>query len=650
MAKDKPFNLFVYGTLMNPSVFRAVLGLRMVTTAADADGVQAVWARDAILGGYRKISPDHTYLYAVPDPLARIRGYLIGPLSAGSMAALRSYEGRNYSRKTVRVQTAAGSEKAIAFLGNLKVLEHSFGYAFHDRFKQEVLLREKIDAALLETAQEQFHTEASATRRAVGELHGDTVRDLVRRHFEAGGISDYAIRHSLKDVPLRDFARLVGDAEAAAVAPNYLALVVRQVIFNQIEDRIYRDFRYELDHMAPGESFYERTLSCLAALRLLNAAACTLERHVADCLAQLPFPARRLMDFVRQAVLAADAMYDPATASGEVQFLRSHMGRGFVPFGAELEFSNIGHGVIRDPSGRKLYDPHYDGFYYFNDFGLDVLTWKLGGHVDDHREKVSARPRRGFFELALGNLSLEANISKPVTDDPWVLNELIRQARAFYPLAPHSVHLSLQIHSRRHPNEDRLLPLETMKCLFAIAGDPVQEPDGSVQIRRLVTDEIIATGDQPHVLFSQVSLRRSSDADDATLPHPRSPGRYVQQFKFLRLSAALNYEPIALALMGIQVALAPGSFMTAAQYAAHRKHRKLFHELVEWGAKPTPIAPEELETFLGHVYDGLNAVRAIRTSHLEAYVSWALSDLRERIGAFNALVRATNSTAPPAAS
>ncbi len=653
MAKNdkKPFNLFVYGTLTNPSVFRAVLGLRMVMMASDADGVHTVWARDAILNRYRKTSPDHTYLYAVPDLLGRIRGYLIGPLPARCLDALRNYEGRNYTRKTVRVQTSNGVEKAIAFVGNLKELEHSFGYAFRDPFKQEVLLREKIESALLETEQEQLHTTDEAWRRAVGELHGDTIRDLVRRHFEAGGISDYAIRHSLKDAPLRNFAHLAGDPQAAAVAPHYLALVIRQVVFNQIEDRIYQDFRYEFDHMAPGENFYERTLSCLAVLSLLNNAASLLDSLVTQCLNELRFPASRLVDFVHRAVLAADAIYDPAAAGREVQLIGSHMGRGFVPFGTELEFSNIGHAVIRDPTGRTVRDPQYDGFYYFHDFGLDVLTWRLGGHVDDHREKVSTRPRRGFFELALGSLSLEPNISKPVTDDPWVLNQLIHQARIFYPVAPHSVHLSLQIRSRRHrgpqtrytafggprPNENRLLPMEVMKCLFSIAGDPIRQPDGTVRVQRLATDEIITAQDPPHMLFSQVSLRRSSDTEDASVPivTPRSPGRYVQQFKFLRLSPALNYEPIALALMGIQIALSPGSFMTAAQYETSRRHRKLYHELIDWGARPTPISQQDLENFLGHVYDGLSDARSNHTIRHDAYIAWALSELRVMIGQFN---------------
>ena len=113
-------------------------------------------AREAVLDGYKKVSPDHTYLYAVPDPQGRIHGAMIGPLPAQSMASLLRYEGRNYSRRAVTVRTDDGLYKAVAFVGNLKKMEHSFGYAFHDPFKQEVLLREKIEAALLEAQHEQL--------------------------------------------------------------------------------------------------------------------------------------------------------------------------------------------------------------------------------------------------------------------------------------------------------------------------------------------------------------------------------------------------------------------------------------------------------------------------------------------------------------
>ena len=44
MAQQKPFNLFTYGTLMNPSVFHAVLGKRLVRHTGRAD--DAGWRID----------------------------------------------------------------------------------------------------------------------------------------------------------------------------------------------------------------------------------------------------------------------------------------------------------------------------------------------------------------------------------------------------------------------------------------------------------------------------------------------------------------------------------------------------------------------------------------------------------------------------
>ena len=524
MTLGKPFNLFVYGTLMNPSVFRAVLGKRFVTVAGDADGEETILARDAILSRYRKISPDNTYLYAVPDPNGWIRGYLIGPLPVECLENLRRYEGMNYSRRTVHVRTAYGTGKAFAFVGNLKKMAHAFGYEFHDPFKQEVLLRKKIESVLLEMEKERFGTSDPLTRRALAELHGSTIRDLVRKHFDAGGISDFAIRHSLTDATLRDFSRIAQDASAAALAGNYLNLVIRQVIFNEVEERIWQDFRYELDRIGMGGEFYERTLSCLAALRLLNEWDAQLRMIVASAMSELSFPDNSLVEFVRWAIVAADGLYSAAAARSHVMNISLHVGRRCVPMGAELEFSNIGHEVIKDPAAQKICDCVYDGFIYSLDFALDVLTWKLGGHIDDHHCKYSPLPRRGFFEAALGSLSIEAGISKPVTDDPWVLNELIHQVRLFFPITPHSLHISLQIRSRRRSASDRLLPLGLMKCLFAIAGDPVRLEGDGVRIVRLTTEEIIRSDVAPQMLFSEISHRHSAAGEDSVAMIGSMPG------------------------------------------------------------------------------------------------------------------------------
>ena len=644
----KTFNLFVYGTLTNPWVFRAVLGKQLVTKRTQADGLGVLHARRAVLNGYKKISPDNTYLYAVPEAHSRIIGYLIESLRAGDMEALKRYEGRNYRRKKLRVQTATGPEAAVVFLGKIEQLEHSFGYEFRDPFKQEVLLDHKIDQALIETERKQLHTTEKVTRRAVAELHGATIRDLVRRHFDAGGISDYAIKRSLQDRPLRDFSRIIKDPKALTLAPNYLAMVVRQVIFNQFEERIRREFRYELDHMQLAADYYDRTVTSLAALRILNEAGPMINILVGDCLAEIDFTASRLIDYVRWAVATSDAIYDEKNAKQHLNFIRNHTGGGYIPMGAELEFSNVGHRVISDPQCETVCDGKYDGFVFFRDFALDILTWKLGGHIDDHHVKSSDKPRRGFFEVALGNLSIEANISKPLTNDPWIMNQFIRETQQFYDIAPHSLHISLQLRRQHSPIIDRLPSIGVFKCLFALAGAPDVGGDGNIHINRLVREEIIvkdlphAHADQnaPHMLFSEISRRHSSENDPShhiVLPSER--GRYVQQFKFLRLSPKINYEPIAMALKGIQISLRPGNFLTAAQHESSRKHRRLFEKLVEWGKNPTALGSDDIEAFLGPVYDGLMKERRGKPAHTPAYIAWSINRIRSMLDKFNELLK-----------
>jgi len=242
--------------------------------------------------------------------------------------------------------------------------------------------------------------------------------------------------------------------------------------------------------------------------------------------------------------------------------------------------------------------------------------------------------------VALGNLSIERNISRPVTDDPWLLNQLIHAVRRFYDVIPHSVHISLQLRSQHRPDRNRLLPVEMMHCLFAIAGDAAVDADGRLKIRRLVTDEIIAANRTPPMLFSEIAIRRSSDGD-GLYPPVRAPdagaGRYVQQFRFLRLSEALNYEPIAMALKGTQISLRPGTFLTPEQHKSSRRHRRIFEELLAWGAQPTPIPKRDIDDFLEQVQRGLVRERRGRPAHTGAYIAWSLNQLKEMLKSFNAL-------------
>jgi gamma-glutamylcyclotransferase (GGCT)/AIG2-like uncharacterized protein YtfP len=641
MAKSKqtePFNLFVYGTLMDPSVFRAVLGLGIVAEESLADGVETFHAQSAVLDGYKKVSPDNTYQYAVPDKHHRIRGYFISGLPRESLSALNLYEGTNYRRRTLQIQTEHGLRKAVVFVGNIEGWEHAFGYAFGDDLKQEILLEKKIDAVIRDLEQEKLQTDEELTRLSVMELSGPQIRDIRRRHFEAGGISDFVIREALKSRPLPDYDRIRNDERARKFVPHYLRMVFRQVVFNQFEGQIRKDFRYELDHLPQAETYYERVISSLLALRILNRSKAILDTLAADTVSDLPFCESHLIDYVRRAVLAAEALYDPKTVRAQFNFVRSHMGFGYLPLGAELEFSNIGPKVIHDPDAKNVVDRVYDGFLYFYDFGLDLLTWKLGGHIDNHREKAPGKPRRGFFEVAIGNLSIEANISKPITRDPWVLNQLIHQTRLFYDVTPHSIHLSMQLRSQHKPDQDRVPPLHVLQCLFAIAGDPERTEDGRVQLRRLVNDEIIMREPAPSMLFSDVSKRYSRGGEAFSLVQSE-PGLYVQQFRFLRLSGHLNYEPIIMGLKGIQIHLRPGTFLKPTQWKKSKKHRDLFEMLMEWGQNPEPIPDRDVEKFLEQVTEGLQGEKRGKPAHSRAYIAWSASQLEELIRRFNTQLR-----------
>ena len=629
----------MYGTLMNQMVFRAVLGHRVVTHPAEADGRDAFLARDAVLDGYKKISPDDTYLYAVPDAQAKIKGYVVGPLPGECMAALLRYEGRNYRRSRVTVQTASGPVKAIAFLGNLAQLSHSFGWRFRDPLKQEVLLRERIEKVLLEDEGARLHTEEPEARQALAELHALTIRDLIRRHFEASGISAFTIRRAIREEPLREFSDGVHDPNVKTLAPNYLRLLLKQVLFNQIEDRIHDEFRYELDRLGVSNNFYSRTISALAAMQFLNRQGDLPRLLAARMMAELPFGPTRLVEYVRWAVVAAGMVYDSTQAKYELDSITEHLGErggGAIPLGAELEFSNIGHDVIRDPEGEKVRDGQYDGFLYFRDFALDILTWKLGGHVDDHRVKSSPQRRRGFFELAMGSLSLEANISKPITDDPWLLNRMVRTAMEFYAVAPHSLHVSLQMPTARGPSRSPSLPIGVIKCLFALGGDPVAQVSGGMQITRISRGEIIGTQRDTHMLFSYVSRRRSQEEQGGL---GGNLGRWVQQFKFLRLSRQIDYEPIIMALKGLQIHYRLGTFLTASQFRSSPEARELFEELCRWGQAAQPLRGDEINAFLMGAEAGLMRERRGRPAHKLEYIRSCLDRLSRSLQEFNARAR-----------
>lgn len=89
-------HLFVYGTLQDEALVQRVLGRRLS------------W-QPAVLEGYCR-TLDASIGYPVVHPLAgsSVDGRLLENLDPDALAALDAYEGREYRRVTVRVQTSDG--------------------------------------------------------------------------------------------------------------------------------------------------------------------------------------------------------------------------------------------------------------------------------------------------------------------------------------------------------------------------------------------------------------------------------------------------------------------------------------------------------------------------------------------------------------
>ena len=206
----------------------------------------------------------------------------------------------------------------------------------------------------------------------------------------------------------------------------------------------------------------------------------------------------------------------------------------------------------------------------------------------------------------------------------------------FYDVAPHSLHVSLQLRSPNRPTPDRPLPLWAIQCLFALCADPEAKTGGGVQLSRLAGEEILRKEPATHMLFSDTSRRRSIDEDHVGAAR----GRWVQQFKFPRLGPRYNYEPIVMALKGLQIHYKPGSFLTAQQFESNPALAELFARLREWGCDVEPIPDPQIENFLSAIHQGLMREHRGRPAHSVAYIAYCLSRLREGLHGFNRFVEA----------
>jgi len=637
---DKPiFNLFIYGSLRDPDIFQSVSGFSYTKKASKVDD-KTLLAEPAFLPGYRRVSPDNVYYYAVAAESSRIEGFVIHNVPLAAMDEIDKYEGKRYQRQTVQINTANGTVKTQAYLVTHESMQKHFGDRFHVNLIHELWLRKRIEKFFKRrTRPGERTTDAEMERQAERELLGTTERDLVMSHYHTDAISDYYLEHEL-DRPRPSIRHLYDDPQARPFIKNYLTLVVRQVLLNHLEEQIHSRYRFELQHMRTSERYFARSVSLLAALQMINSNSEAVNLIIEECFKTIPYKRHDLIDYVKYGVRAAKSIFAPRVAQAHLERIGSNLQPGLVPLGCEIELSNLGPAAVEPQrSIQKLSDPIYDGFKYFYDFSLDVLSWKLGGYVDDHTGSTDQARRSGFLELAPGRLNIAGELSRPATADPWLLNQLINEAVKFYNIPPHSLHLSFQLRKNQIGTQ-RVLPLNFVKCLLVLGGGPEFKGAGGLWVSRMGHDEITQYGYGEELVFARTSKRKwYLGGDEIANKPPSQATTYVQQYKFIRLEERANYEPLILCLKGLQLDYNPGDYLTVEQLRSNRRLQRQYEQLKKWSTEPTEISAQTIGRFLKTIQRGLMNEAHYRPAHNLHYIDWALSAIDIQLRMFNKQLR-----------
>ena len=124
-------------------------------------------------------------------------------------------------------------------------------------------------------------------------------------------------------------------------------------------------------------------------------------------------------------------------------------------------------------------------------------------------------------------------------------------------------------------------------------------------------------------------------SDEIASKAPSYSTAFVQQYKFIRLEERANYEPLIMALKGIQLAYNPADYLTARQMNQSKRLRRQYEELKEWGQEPTEISRRTRGRFLQAIQKGLMDEANGKPYHKLHYIDWALGAIDIQLRLFN---------------
>ena len=592
--------LFVYGSLHNDLYFQILTGRILASQSAE-------------LLNHRRIQPRNSFAFAIPWSGSHMPGKLLSGVTAEVLRKLDEYEneGSLYSRCVAKVKTGDKIVDAYVYIGNPKALKEYFKKGFLERDRIEEYVARQLDRYLEFKADrcllmDRKNLALILTR----ELLSEEVESLLRQHFMESGLPSFIIKHEIESANLPSLEWLLQDRKAQAYAHHYMAMAVKFMIFNQLEERFRNQYR---GSVKASNAYYHHTIAGLMALKLMADHKERLQRAMAQLGVSSNQEDMRYIDYAVAAVMIAEELFTDKAADEVVYWVRKHRQIGLNPLGAEMEFSNLGGHAI---GARENQDPVYDGFYYFHDFDLMRRGWKLGAHVDDHGFQSAADMRsRGFLELAFGRYRLLSDVSKPATLDPWILAQIIRWAVDYIDVAPHSLHISIETLPGRSFN--KLPDPNYFLCLLLLGGDVRLDEQGKLREMRIYHEEIL----HPDVGVCLSRLNR----------HHQTPGdrswSSVVEFQFPRLFADHDYQPLLMALKGFQTAANPYPFKGVKDCPYQDEYAEIEAALIQWAAYPTAVAGSSVNGFIELVARGLQEEAKSCSEEYQAYAEEMLAKL-----------------------
>ncbi|MEW6440927.1 MAG: gamma-glutamylcyclotransferase family protein [bacterium] len=620
---SRKVNLFAYGSLRNPAFIESITG-------------EMHEGRPAVLTGYKKFYTPLGFPFILPHPDGRVYGKCYFGITAETLQKIDHFEceGTLYDRRRVTLSMHGRAVGAQAYIANLIHIRRAFGpnmdLALVEKAEKfiEEHAGERIKILMMNPSEPRSESELAALTRQ--ELFGAEVSNLLNMLLLDKYISDYTIDSRLKIRGMPSLAKIRQDPEKLAHAPHYLSLAMRFILLNQLEESFRHQFRSEFFVRMPYSRF---TLSLLAALKLHNRHQAELDAALEEvCTFDGPSPpasGRDYFDYSFRAVQIAHRFYRRHSLEAgfivrEILLERQH---GIVPMGAELEFSDFGRLATRPERPPDLRHNH---FRYFYDYDLERRSWKLGGHVDDHKYSlVRDQTEGGFLEYSLGKTEILERQSQPVTDDPRVLAGLIEELISFTRIRPHSLHLSFQDLEDKPWRKDN--DPEMLQCLLLLGGDFGWSRGWELVERRIHDEETVDPWGNLHVIRENFHSLIGSEEGNRPLR--------VMEYQFPRLRAQRRYEPLIVALKGFHLGYRPRPMSSVATCQYHDAAAQEIETLRRWASSVRPLAPHTLSAFVGYLEKGLEGEKRGKRAHAKRYMHRMLFEIERALFLQNAWIR-----------